>query len=232
MNEAARFKKQLLAREYGSNIVRIVETIVENPDKTQRTEKSRLLIKLIEKMNPSVRYAENSEEILWGHLYIMSDMQLDVEVDFKKPVVETTKPEKVSYPTKRPKYRHYGTNIDFLTAKLAELKDEDAKAEAAISLGKLLKTLYSNWNNDSVGDKLILKNIEELTGNNLTIDSSLISDDGRNSPFYVQRRNMSARSNNNRNNNNRNNNNRSNNNRTNNNRNNSGKNNNYRKRTD
>jgi len=187
MNEAGRFKKELLIQEYGSNVLKIVEHINEISDKTQRTEKCKLLIKLIEKMNPSVRYAENSEQILWGHLYVLSNMKLDVDVNFPIPNVEVTRPEKVKYPVDKPKYKHYGTNIDILTKKLAELKDEDDKSEAAISLGKLLKTLYSNWNNPSVGDKLIAHNIESLTKGNLSVDPELIKEDSKNSPFYTKR---------------------------------------------
>lgn len=225
MNEAARFKKELLVQEYGSNVLKIIEHINENPDKAKRTEQCKLLIKLIEKMNPSVKYAENSEQILWGHLHILSNMTLDVDMEFKKPDVETTRPKKVNYPVNKPKYKHYGTNIDILTAKLAELKDEDEKSEAAISLGKLLKTLYSNWNNNSVGDKLIAQNIKQLTQNNLSVAQELITEDGKNSPFYSKRMNPNPNSNRNNNNRNSSKNNNSKNNNRNNNRNNNGKNN-------
>ena len=54
MNEAARFKKELLIQEYGSNVLKIVEHINTVPDKAKRTDQCKLLIKLIEKMNPSI----------------------------------------------------------------------------------------------------------------------------------------------------------------------------------
>ena len=191
MNEAARHKKELLIREYGSNIAKIVDSIKTDSNKEERTRKSKLLIKLIEKMNPSVKYAENSEEILWGHLFILSDMELDVSVDFKKPDVEITSPEKINYPVAKPKYRHYGKNVEILGEKLSKLSDEEDKKEAAISYGKLLKTLYSSWNNNSVDDSYIVKNIEDFTNKNLTYDISLLSEDGKNSPFYIQKKSMS-----------------------------------------
>lgn len=188
MNESVRFKKELLVREYGSNVVKIVDEIAKNSNKTERTNQAKLLIKLIEKMNPSIRYADNYEEILWGHLYILSDLQLDVDIDYKKPIVEFTKPQKVNYPNAIPKYKHYGKNIEILGNELAKLTDEEDKKEASISFGKLLKTLYSNWNTNSVGDKLIAYNVEELSHKNLKVESELISDDTKDSPFYTKRR--------------------------------------------
>ena len=213
MNESARFKKELLSREYGSNVVRIVDQISQNPDKTERTNQSKLLIKLIEKMNPAIKYTENFEDILWGHLYVLSNMTLDVDVEFSKPDTNVTKPEKVVYPDQKPKYKHYGKNVDILGKELAKLTDEEDKKEASIAYGKLLKTLYSNWNNNSVGDRLIAFNVEELSQKNLKVDPALINEDGSDSPFYTKRRqSTSNRTNNQRNTNNRNNNNRNNNN--------------------
>ena len=212
MNESARFKKELLAREYGSNVAKIVDQITKNPDKTERTNQCKLLIKLIEKMNPAIKYTENFEDILWGHLFVLSDMTLDVDVEFSKPEVEITKPAKVNYPDQKPKYKHYGKNVDILGKELAKLTDEDDKKEASIAYGKLLKTLYSSWNNNSVGDKLIAFNVEELTQKNIKVDPALINEDGKESPFYTKRkgpantnsRPATARPNNNRNPNNRN----------------------------
>lgn len=187
MDNALQMRKELLSREYGANILKIVQFIKDNPDKQKRTEQAKLLIKLIEKLHPSVKYAEDSETLLWGHIYIMSDCDLDVDVEFEKPEISITKPEKVSYPTVRPKNRHYGRNVEILADHLSNLKDEESKKEAGISLGKLLKTLYLSWNNDSVGDELILKDIERLTKGSLTVDKSLIGgDDSKNSPFYTR----------------------------------------------
>ena len=205
MNESARFKKELLAREYGSNVIKIVGEIAKNPNKTERTNQSKLLIKLIEKMNPSVKYAENAEEILWGHLYIMSDMTLDVDTEFKKPSTEVTKPQKVNYPEAKPKFRHYGKNVDILGDQLSNITDEDDKKEASIAYGKLLKTLYYNWNSNSVSDSVIAKDVSSLTRKNINVDASLIDDDSSNSPFYTKRRGSSNNNRNNGRNNNRNN---------------------------
>lgn len=188
MNESARFKKELLSREYGSNVVKIVDEIAKNPDKTERTNQCKLLIKLIEKMNPAIKYTENFEDILWGHLFVLSDMTLDVDVEFSKPITEITKPEKVNYPDQKPRYKHYGKNADILGKELAKITDEEDKKEASIAYGKLLKTLYSNWNTNSVGDRLIAFNVEELTQKNLKVDPALINDDDKNSPFYTKRR--------------------------------------------
>ena len=218
MNESARFKKELLSREYGSNVVKIVDQISKNPSKTERTNQSKLLIKLIEKMNPSIKYAENFEDLLWGHLYILSDMTLDVDAEFTIPSTEVTKPEKVVYPDQRPKYKHYGKNVEILGKELAKLTDEDDKKEASIAYGKLLKTLYSSWNNSSVGDKLIAFNVEELTQKNIKVDPALINADDKNSPFFTKRKgpsnqnNTNTKTNTNRTNSNRPNNNRNNNN--------------------
>ena len=68
MEEAIKFKQDLLGKEYGSNIRKLSEYVATIKDKTERAEKANLLYKLVEKLHPSIKYAENGRQKIWEDL--------------------------------------------------------------------------------------------------------------------------------------------------------------------
>lgn len=179
MNEVIAHQKVLLEREYGSNIAKIASYIKTIPSKEERTASTKKLIKLIEKLNPSVRYAENTEKLLWQHIYILSDCDLDVDHEFEKPVIPEAFPKvkRIPYSKNRPKASYYGKNIDLLIEKLSEIKDSDDSDEASLALGKVLKTFYKNWNSEDVKESVIKRDISKLSDGKLTVKKD-VDDNG------------------------------------------------------
>ncbi len=220
MEDVVKFKKQLLSREYGTNIRNLVEFVNEITDRTKRTEQAVLLKKLIEKMNPSLKYAENSDLKVWQDMYVMGGMSLDIDVEFEKPSLESLrkKAETVPYNRYKPRFKHYGKNIELIMEKLKDEKDEEVRAQAIIGMGKLMKTFYRSWNKESVDDTLIAKQIDQLSNGDLKVPEGALDD-----PNVFESRKIknsgNNSSNNNNNNNNSNNNNNNNKNRNRNNRN-------------
>lgn len=179
MNKVLEHNKVLLQREYGSNITKIAEYITTISDKTERTEYAKKLVKLIEKLNPSVRYAENTEDLLWQHVYILCEGNLDVNHEFPIPQFseEFVKPKRISYSMNKPKASYYGKNVDLLMEKLAQITDTNDSENATLALGKLLKTFYRNWNNNSVKESVIKYDIERLSNGKLKLSMDLENSD-------------------------------------------------------
>ena len=164
-------KPRLILAEYGRNIQKLVEHLSTIEDREKRNRYAHTLIELMRQLNPDVKEGSESTQKLWDDLYIMSNFSLDVDSPFPipEPEILTKKPQKVPYHQEPIKYKHYGKNIEMLIEKAANLTDPEEQKTAIIAIGKLMKSFYTTWNKDTVEDEVILKNIRELSRNQLDI---------------------------------------------------------------
>lgn len=102
----------------------------------------------------------------------MSDGKLDVDAPFELSAMEylNDKPQIVEIPTKVPKFKHYGKNVEALVQKVIDIENEDERRAAIISLGKLMKALYKAYNKDTVSDEVILSEMRILSQGKLNIE--------------------------------------------------------------
>ncbi len=172
MVASSTFKQELLLREYGINVHNLVKYILTIEDRGHRTRAAQLLVNLMARLNPSIGSVQDAQQKLWNHLFVMSDGQLDVDAPFELSAMEylNDKPQIVEIPTKVPKFKHYGKNVEALVQKVIEIENEDERRAAIISLGKLMKALYKAYNKDTVSDEVILSEMRILSQGKLNIE--------------------------------------------------------------
>jgi len=160
-------EEDLILREYGRNVQKLVKYITSLDDKAKRTEYAHALIGLMRQLNPSVKeHASDSPQRIWDHLFVMSDFKLDVDGPYPMPDPELiySKPQKMHYNTKELKYKHYGRNIELLIEKAVNMETEEEKENAVLYVGKLMKTFYASFNKDnSMDDELIVTQLYNLS---------------------------------------------------------------------
>lgn len=171
-------RNNLIIREYGRNIQKLVEDCVKIEDRKERTRTAYAIVRIMsdvinskENSNENNRNNEDFWNKLWDHLYIMSDYQLDVDSPFPKPVPDTSEREfvKPSYNNKnKVRFRTYGLNMQNLIRKVAEYPEEVRK-EFAPSLANHLKMMYLTYNRNSVNDLLIRHQLSELSNERITL---------------------------------------------------------------
>jgi len=205
----------LKLREYGRNVQNLVGKIVEVDDEETRNRHAQAMIELMKMINPNVKEGPEYEQKVWDDLHIISDFGMNVESPYPTPdkSILGRKPERVAYKLKNIRFKHYGKNMELFIKKALELENEDEKEAAVIHIGKLMKTFFAVWNRDTVDDAVIIKNIEELSKGQLTIDINKVREfnlfESKRKPDYNRNSNHGGSNNNNNNNNrNRNNNNR------------------------
>ena len=195
-------RNNLIIREYGRNIQKLVEECVKIEDRAKRTSTAYAVVRI---MSDVVNSKENSTEAnrnnddfwnkLWDHLFIMSDYQLDVDSPYPKPVPDTSEKtfEKPSYNNKnRVKFRTYGVNMQNLIRKVSEYPEEVRK-EYAPMLANHLKMMYLTYNRNSVNDQLIRHQLSEISEGrielpedfNFTNTKELLNVANSNQAFYV-----------------------------------------------
>lgn len=116
-------------------------------------------------MFPHLRDVNNFKHILWDHLAIMSDFQL--EIDYPYEVISKEElysaPEKIEYSRPTMKYRHYGKILERMIRIAADMEEGDKRKYLVKLLLIQMKKSYAQWNKE-VDDAKIFHDLQELSG--------------------------------------------------------------------
>lgn len=174
-------RQQLTLREYGRNVQNLVAHIKTVEDKEKRNKLAATLVELMKMINPefSKDAAEYTQKV-WDDLFIISKFDLDVESPYPTPEVTILdrKPDRMKYQFNNIKFRHYGRNIEILINNAVAMEDPEDKEIAIIAIGKLMKSFYQTWNKDNIEDEQVLKNIKQLSQDQLDIDIEKVKANG------------------------------------------------------
>ncbi len=157
--------------EYGRNIQKMIEYAKTIEDKAERNLAAKSIIKVMGQVNPSLKNNEDLTHKLWDHMFIIADFDFDVDSPFPKPLREDfeTGPDRIPYPENEIDHRHYGRVIEQMIKKVAEEENEEARIKMGVAVANMMKRSYLNWNRDSVEDRVIKKNLRELSGGKISI---------------------------------------------------------------
>ena len=159
--------------EYGRNIQKMVEYAIAEPDRDKRNKIADALIQLMGMLNPHLRDVADYKHKLWDHLFVISDFKLDVDSPYPIPTREsiTIKPDIMSYPQRKIRYRFYGKNIEQMIEKASDMEDGPTKAGFINLIGSFMKQACKNWNEEQLSDEEILTHLEMLSGGRIQMSS-------------------------------------------------------------
>ncbi|MDR2233656.1 MAG: DUF4290 domain-containing protein [Tannerella sp.] len=165
-------EKRLILPEYGRNIQQMVNHCLTIEDRDERNLCANSIISIMGNLFPHLRDVNDFKHILWDHLAIMSDFQLDVDYPYEiiKPDNLYSQPDKLDYSNNRIYYRHYGKLMEHTIRKATEMEDGYEKINLIWLIANFMKRLYITWNKDSVDDRKIFKDLEELSEGKIQID--------------------------------------------------------------
>lgn len=188
-------REGIILKEYGRNVQKLVNYIRTIPDKDKRTQMATTLIELIKQLAPVAKEAQENPQRMWDDLYIMADFNLDVNNPFSTPdrTILFKKPRKVEYPQNDVRYRHYGKNIEKLVLEATKKEDPKEREEAAIYIGKLMKTFYGAWNKETLDDSVIVKDIQILSKGKLTLSLDKVREENLFEKLYREQRSKNQR---------------------------------------
>lgn len=158
-------RRKLNLPEYGRNIQQMVDHLSTVEDRDERNRLARVLIGIMGNMNPHLRDINDFKHKLWDHIFIMSDFKLDIDSPYPIPSQETyeEKPKTVPYPTQPITYKHYGRSIEMMIQKAIEMEDGQQKDALTQLIANHMKKAYLMWNNDSVSDEDVLRDMGILS---------------------------------------------------------------------
>ena len=161
--------------EYGRNILNLVETLREIPDRAKRSEQAKAVVKAMEILNPQIHTQENYEQVLWDQLYMIADYDLDIDSPYPMPQPEKRLEKPMVIPLKKSpiKASHYGRNIESIIDLIAGEEEGPVKRSMLSSLAIYMRQQYLIWNKDSVADETIFADIEKLSGYRIKVPADL-----------------------------------------------------------
>ncbi len=172
-------RSHLKLREYGRNVQNLVEHLKVIGDKEERNKKASTLVELMKSINRDLnKDSDEHDRKVWDDLYIISNFELDFGGPFPKPNAEilNRKPERLTYSSNEIKYKHYGRSVEILIDRAIKMEDPKEKEGAVVVIGRLMKLFFQTWNQDSIEDEQVLKNIKQLSKNQLDINIETVKE--------------------------------------------------------
>ncbi|RAJ85730.1 uncharacterized protein DUF4290 [Chitinophaga dinghuensis] len=162
-------RNHLIMKEYGRNIQKMVEFLLTIEDDMDRQRNSMAVIELMGTLNPHLKNVEDFRHKLWDHIFNISGFSLQVESPYPIPTKETLKarPERLEYPKKYPRNRHFGKNLEMVIDKAIAEENPEKKEGFTQTVANYMKLAYSNWHKESVHDDAIRAELSSITGSQL-----------------------------------------------------------------
>lgn len=174
MNNNQNAESRLILPEYGRNVQKMVEYCVTIEDRKERQKCAEAIIQTMDFFSKKEKDREDYWQVLWDHLYIMSDFKLDI--DFPVPVTTREEYEEKVIPhldndhQRRPIYRHYGRTIERMIEATLQEEDPKLRDEMARKTALQMKRSYIQWNKESVANKKIFEDLFELSKGQIYLD--------------------------------------------------------------
>lgn len=169
--------KPVLLPEYGRHIQDMVDYCKQIEDPKERQACAESIIETMKMVSTREKEEEDYLQVLWDHLYIMSDFQL--QVDFPYPVTsQEAYNAKVQCSLDNdhqhlPAYRHYGRIIERMIEAVLQLPEGEERNALAIETATQMKRSYILWNKDTVANAKIFADLFELSKGKIYLDETI-----------------------------------------------------------
>ena len=167
-------RKKLVLPEYGRNIQKMVDYIMNTEDRIERNRLTQALINVMGNLNPHLRDIHDFKHKLWDHIAIMSEFKLDIDYPYAVPVPETfqEKPRIVPYPQSAIRYKHYGKILENMIGYACNMPENDERRALIQIIANHMKKSYLTWNREAVDDQVIVNDLGVLSKGKIKLDDS------------------------------------------------------------
>ncbi len=164
-------REQLKITDYGRNVAKMIAYAKTLADREERNKMAHTIIDTMALVNPKVKERTDYRHILWDHLMIMANFELDVDCPYPVTREETDllKPHPLTYSDNKIHYRHYGRALEDMIKAVAEMPEGEEKSVLAEQIAHTMKRQYLQWNRDTVDDSLIVEQLTELSSGRLSL---------------------------------------------------------------
>ncbi len=161
----------MLLPEYGRSIQNMVDYCCSISDRDERQRCANSIIATMGNMFPQLRDAPDFKHKLWDHLAIMSDFKLDIDYPYEVIKADNliVKPDPISYPHKKIRYRHYGQIVVDLIDKAVQMPEGEERNNLVALICNHMRKDYVLWNKDLIDDSKIDEDLKEYSNGKLSL---------------------------------------------------------------
>lgn len=167
----------LILPEYGRNIQNMVEHCLTIEDKEERQQCAQSIIETMNMVSGRDKERDDYWQVLWDHLYIMSDFKLDVdfpyEVTTREEYESKLKCALVNEQATKPTYRHYGKIVERMIEEVLALPEGEERNILARETALQMKRSYVQWNKDTVTNAKVFADLFELSKGKIYLDEMI-----------------------------------------------------------
>ncbi|MDR0748331.1 MAG: DUF4290 domain-containing protein [Tannerellaceae bacterium] len=165
---------RLALPEYGRNIQNMVDYCTAIPKREERQRCAGTIINIMGNMFPHLRDVNDFKHILWDHLAIMADFKLDINYPYEVIKKENlySKPPRIPYSNARIRYKHYGRTLELMIKKANEMEAGGERDQLIKLLANQMKRAFLSWNKESVDDRKIFKDLDELSQGKIVLNEA------------------------------------------------------------
>lgn len=160
--------KKLALPEYGRNIQNMVDFCLTIDDRGERRRCANTIINIMGNMFPHLRDVNDFKHILWDHLAIMANFELDIDYPYEIIKKEDlfSKPGKVEYSRPTMFFKHYGKTLEKLITLAAEYPEGKEKEQLIWLVLNHMKKTYIQWNKE-VEDAKLFQDLYDLSNHKI-----------------------------------------------------------------
>ena len=162
-------RETLKIADYGRNVMKLIDYARQIADRDERNQMASTIVDVMAHLNPKIKERTDYRHILWDHLMMMADHQLDVDCPYPVSREETGvfHPHPIAYSDHHIRYPHYGRTLEELVKAVAEMPEGSERTLLTCQLAHVMKRQYLQWNRNTVDDALIVEQLGELSGGRL-----------------------------------------------------------------
>lgn len=173
-------KVRLLLPEYGRNVQKMVKFLKTIEDRELRNRQAQVVVGIMGNLYPGRRDTEDFQHMLWDHLFMIAEFDLDIDSPFPKPDPSMffQTPQKISYTQSQEGDRNWGRYLPKMIKTIVEKEgtsDED-KNLVAINIANFAKAKSRELNTEASMNSSIANDIERLSSGKLHVSSEEISE--------------------------------------------------------
>ncbi len=157
--------------DYGRHVAKMIDYCKTLADRDERTRMANTIIDVMAHVAPKVKERTDYRHILWDHLMVLADYDLDVDSPYPISHDDTTSfhPHALKPKTGPITYRHYGRALEDMVKAVAEMPDSPERRQLTEQIAHTMKRQYLQWNRDTVDDRLIAEQLSQLSGGRLVL---------------------------------------------------------------
>lgn len=157
--------------DYGRIVTKMIDYTKQLPTRDERNRMATTILHVMAHLNPKIKERTDYQHILWDHLMIMANHDLDVDCPYNinNEENERFQPNRIPLPGNNIHYRHYGRTLENMIQAVADMPDSAERDTLTRQLANNMKRQYLQWNRDTVDDKLIAEQLGELSGGRLSL---------------------------------------------------------------